>query len=122
MRISDWSSDVCSSDLLDLCRTLNPDNEPGRLTLIHRMGADKICDHLPRLIESVRKAGHQVLWMCDPMHGTTISTPNGLKTRPVDNIMCEVGQAFALNKTVGQQLGGMQLEHDGKTFGQGEGV
>src|SRR3546814_15270741 len=110
MRISDWSSDVCSSDLLDLCRTLNPDNEPGRLTLIHRMGADKIGDHLPRLIESVRKAGHQVLWMCDPMHGNTISTPNALKTRPFAKIMSEVEQAFALTKSCGQKHRRMTLE------------
>lgn len=103
---ADW---VC-----DLCRILNPDNEPGRLTLIHRMGADKIEDHLPRLIEAVRSAGHQVLWMCDPMHGNTISTPNGLKTRPFENIMSEVEQAFALHKACGSHLGGMHLELTGE--------
>ena len=100
--------------VLDLCRVLNPDNEPGRLTLIHRMGADRIGDHLPGLIDAVRKAGHTVLWMCDPMHGNTISTPNGLKTRPFDRIMSEVEQAFAIHKACGSQLGGMHLELTGE--------
>jgi len=100
--------------VLDLCRILNPDNEPGRLTLIHRMGSDKIADHLPTLIEAVRKAGHTVLWMCDPMHGNTISTPNGLKTRPFDRIMSEVEQSFAIHKACGSRLGGVHLELTGE--------
>jgi 3-deoxy-7-phosphoheptulonate synthase len=100
--------------VLDLCRVLNPDNEPGRLTLIHRMGAEKIGDHLPRLIEAVRGAGHTVLWMCDPMHGNTIATPNGLKTRPFDKIMSEVEQAFAIHGACGSTLGGMHLELTGE--------
>ncbi|WP_043112123.1 class II 3-deoxy-7-phosphoheptulonate synthase [Solimonas flava] len=100
--------------VLELCRVLNPDNEPGRLTLIHRMGADKIGDHLPRLIEAVRAAGHTVLWMCDPMHGNTISTPNGLKTRPFDKIMSEVEQSFAIHAACGSHLGGVHLELTGE--------
>lgn len=100
--------------VLDLCRVLNPDNEPGRLTLIHRMGADKIGDHLPRLVEAVAKAGHRVLWLCDPMHGNTISTPNGLKTRPFDKILSEVEQSFALHAACGSQLGGVHLELTGE--------
>lgn len=100
--------------VLDLCRVLNPDNEPGRLTLIHRMGADKIGDHLPRLIEAVAKAGHRVLWLCDPMHGNTISTPNGLKTRPFDKILSEVEQSFALHAACGSTLGGVHLELTGE--------
>ncbi|MFT4046569.1 MAG: 3-deoxy-7-phosphoheptulonate synthase class II [Solimonas sp.] len=100
--------------VLDLCRTLNPHDEPGRLTLIHRMGADRIGDHLPKLIEAVRRAGHTVLWMCDPMHGNTIAAPNGLKTRPFDRIIAEVEQAFAIHKACGSQLGGVHLELTGE--------
>ncbi|SEQ66809.1 3-deoxy-D-arabinoheptulosonate-7-phosphate synthase [Solimonas aquatica] len=100
--------------VLDLCRVLNPENEPGRLTLIHRMGADKIGDHLPRLIEAVAKAGHRVLWLCDPMHGNTISTPNGLKTRPFEKILSEVEQSFAIHAACGAQLGGVHLELTGE--------
>lgn len=98
----------------DLCRVLNPENEPGRLTLIHRMGADKIGEHLPRLIEAVRVAGHRVLWICDPMHGNTISTPNGLKTRPFDKILSEVEQSFAIHKACDSRLGGVHLELTGE--------
>ncbi|MBI3171991.1 MAG: 3-deoxy-7-phosphoheptulonate synthase, partial [Hydrocarboniphaga effusa] len=100
--------------VLNLCRVLNPDNEPGRLTLIHRMGADKVADHLPRLIEAVRAAGHRVLWLCDPMHRNTISTPNGLKTRPFDKILSEVEQSFSIHKACGSRLGGVHLELTGE--------
>ena len=100
--------------VLGLCATLNPQREPGRLTLIHRMGADKIGDALPRLIETVRDAGHPVLWLCDPMHGNTISTPNGLKTRPFDRIASEVEQAFAIHQACGSTLGGVHLELTGE--------
>lgn len=100
--------------LQGLCRTLNPDNEPGRLTLIHRMGAGKIADHLPRLIETVRAAGHRVLWVCDPMHGNTISTDNGLKTRPFEAILSELTQAFDLHRACGSHLGGVHLELTGE--------
>ena len=97
-----------------LCRAINPHNEPGRLTLIHRMGADKIAGHLPGLIEAVRAAGCRVLWVCDPMHGNTISTPSGLKTRPFDRILAEVEQAFAIHKGCGSRLGGVHLELTGE--------
>ncbi|NKF23376.1 class II 3-deoxy-7-phosphoheptulonate synthase [Solimonas marina] len=100
--------------VLALCRVLNPENEPGRLTLIHRMGADKIGDHLPALIEAVRAAGHRVLWMCDPMHGNTITAPNGLKTRPFERVASEVEQAFAIHKACGSRLGGVHLELTGE--------
>lgn len=100
--------------LLGLCRVLNPDNEPGRLTLIHRLGAGKIADHLPRLIQTVRDAGHRVLWICDPMHGNTISTDNGLKTRPFDDILSELMQAFDIHARCGSHLGGVHLELTGE--------
>lgn len=100
--------------LLELCAILNPQNEPGRLTLIHRMGAGKIAEHLPRMIEAVRAKGHQVLWLCDPMHGNTRSASNGLKTRGFDDIQSELTQAFEIHQNCGSHLGGVHLELTGE--------
>lgn len=100
--------------LLALCAALNPGNEAGRLTLIHRMGAGQIERALPPLIEAVKKAGHRVLWMCDPMHGNTQSTSNGLKTRRFDDILGEVNAAFAIHSRCGSHLGGVHLELTGE--------
>lgn len=100
--------------LLGLCRTLNPDNEAGRLVLIHRMGAGKIADHLPRLIETVKREGHRVLWLCDPMHGNTQTLSNGIKTRRFDDILSEVTQSFDIHATCGSRLGGVHLELTGE--------
>ena len=69
---------------------LNPQNEPGRLTLIARFGADKVGKHLPELIRAVKREGKSVVWACDPMHGNTIKAANGYKTRPFDLILNEV--------------------------------
>jgi len=103
---SDW--------LKGLIRTLNPDNEAGRLVLIHRMGAGKVGDHLPRLIEAVKATGSPVLWICDPMHGNTEKTSNGYKTRNFDNIRAEVEQAFEIHAACGSRLGGVHLELTGE--------
>ena len=100
--------------LRGLCETLNPRRIPGRLTLIHRLGAAQIGDHLPRMIETVRQAGHPVLWLCDPMHGNTRSTGNGYKTRPFDAILDELTQAFDLHRACGSRLGGVHLELTGE--------
>ncbi|TXH04980.1 MAG: 3-deoxy-7-phosphoheptulonate synthase class II [Nevskiaceae bacterium] len=100
--------------VLELCALLNPTNEPGRLTLIHRMGNGKIAQHLPPLIEAVRKAGHKVLWVCDPMHGNTQSTASGVKTRRFDDILSEVTQAFEIHAACGSVLGGVHLELTGE--------
>ena len=79
----------------DLVATLNPTNKPGRLTLIHRFGAKSIEDHLPDMIRAVQETGSPVLWVCDPMHGNTESTADGVKTRRFDNIVKEAsGQAI----------------------------
>src|ERR1700676_1481538 len=75
------------ADLLHLIDKLNPDNEPGRLTLITRMGADKVADKLPALIRAVKREGRQIVWCIDPMHGNTITAANGLKTRQFDRIL-----------------------------------
>jgi 3-deoxy-7-phosphoheptulonate synthase len=103
-----------ASWVLALCERLNPDNEPGRLTLIHRMGAGRIAEALPPLVEAVRRAGHRVLWLCDPMHGNTQTTPGGLKTRPFDDILSELSQAFAIHRDAGSRLGGVHLELTGE--------
>jgi 3-deoxy-7-phosphoheptulonate synthase len=96
-----------------LAETLNPDNEPGRLTFIHRFGAKAIGEKLPPLVEAVRAGGHQVLWICDPMHGNTESTSNGLKTRRFENILSELESAFALHAKLDSNLGGVHFELTG---------
>ncbi len=101
-------------ELIDLSKRLNHDNEPGRLTLIHRMGRSKIAQHLPAMIEAVQRAGLNVLWICDPMHGNTVSTTQGRKTRRFDDICDELKQAFEIHDTLGSRLGGAHLELTGE--------
>ena len=104
-----------SSDWLKgLIRTLNPDSEAGRLVLIHRMGAGKVGDHLPGLVDAVKATGSPVLWICDPMHGNTEKTSNGYKTRNFNNIRAEVEQAFEIHAACGSRLGGVHLELTGE--------
>jgi len=98
----------------DLIRILNPGNEPGRLTLIHRFGADRIEACLPPLIEAVQAAGSTVLWCCDPMHGNTQRTAAGIKTRSFDHILQELQQAFAIHERLGTYLGGVHFELTGE--------
>ncbi len=100
--------------VLALCEKLNPENEPGRLTLIHRMGAGKIASALPPLVEAVRAKGHRVLWLCDPMHGNTQTASNGIKTRRFDDILREVELAFEVHAACGSHLGGVHLELTGE--------
>jgi 3-deoxy-7-phosphoheptulonate synthase len=100
--------------LQELIRVLNPNNEPGRLTLIHRFGAKGIEEHLPALIRAVRSTGSNVLWVCDPMHGNTESTADGTKTRRFDNIVSELESAFRVHEEMGSYLGGVHLELTGE--------
>ncbi len=101
-------------ELTQLLDTLNPHNEPGRITLISRMGADQIGEKLPPLIRAVQSAGHQVVWSCDPMHGNTAKTDNGFKTRPFDRILSEVTDFFAIHRAEGSYPGGVHVEMTGK--------
>lgn len=105
---------VSPEQLIRLIERLNPDNEAGRLTLIHRLGATKIAEHLPRLIDVVRNNGKRVLWCCDPMHGNTEGTASGLKTRRFENIRSELEQAFDIHAANGSRLGGAHLELTGE--------
>lgn len=107
-------NNIAADELLDLIRVLNPENEPGRLTLIHRFGSEKIRLRLPALAESVQRSGMNVLWSCDPMHGNTQTTRTGIKTRSFDDITSEIITAFRIHKEVGSRLSGIHLELTGE--------
>ena len=100
--------------LLRLIDTLNPKDEGGRLTLICRFGYDKVEQHLPKLIRAVKKAGRNVLWSCDPMHGNTISAANSYKTRPFDRILKESLSFFQVHRAEGTHAGGIHVEMTGQ--------
>jgi 3-deoxy-7-phosphoheptulonate synthase len=99
--------------LARLVEILNPRDEPGRLTFIHRFGAREIEARLPAMIEAVRRTGRSVLWVCDPMHGNTETTASGVKTRRFDNILGEVESAFRIHEQLGSVLGGVHFELTG---------
>ncbi|MEO7430704.1 MAG: 3-deoxy-7-phosphoheptulonate synthase class II [Dokdonella sp.] len=105
---------VTPDQLLRLADVLDPDREPGRLTLIHRMGAAKIESALPPLLDAVKAAGRQPLWCCDPMHGNTETVGNGVKTRRFENIRGELDRAFDVHRAAGTRLGGVHLELTGE--------
>ena len=100
--------------LQELVTTLNPQNQPGRLTLIHRFGAKDVEKSLPRVIQAVRRTGHTVLWCCDPMHGNTETSTGGLKTRRFENIMKELDLSFRIHSELGSYLGGAHIELTGE--------
>ena len=101
-------------ELLALCDTLNPDNQPGRLMLIHRFGAERIPAALPRLIEAVLRKGRRVIWCCDPMHGNTLTTESGIKTRDFDAILRELETAIDIHQALGSVLAGVHFEMTGE--------
>jgi 3-deoxy-7-phosphoheptulonate synthase len=105
---------VVPAELVELAGVLNPRNEPGRLTLIHRFGAAKIAQLLPPVIEAIERSGQVVVWSCDPMHGNTMVTHSGLKTRSFDCIKSELDQAFDIHQRLGTSLGGMHFELTGE--------
>ncbi len=105
---------MTTDELTRLIDILNPNNAPGRLTLIHRLGRGKIDTLLPPLIEHVQKLGARVLWICDPMHGNTIGTSGGRKTRRFDDIVAELRAAFRIHRSLNSRLGGVHLELTGE--------
>ena len=105
---------ISTDDLKVLIETLNPENEPGRLTLINRFGAGKVGDHLPKLIRAVEAEGFNVVWSCDPMHGNTIKAASGYKTRPFESVLREVREFFEIHNAEGTIPGGVHFEMTGK--------
>src|ERR1700751_1551984 len=103
-----------AGELLERNAALNPDNEPGRLPLIGRFGAEKVGEHLPNLIRALKREGKVVVWSCDPMHGNTITSTTGYKTRPFDRVLSEVKSFFAIHTAEGTHPGGVHLEMTGQ--------
>ena len=104
---------ITTDDLKQLISILNPENEAGRITLINRFGAGNVGDHLPKLIRAVQQEGFNVVWSCDPMHGNTIKSATGYKTRPFDNVLREVREFFGIHKAEGSIPGGVHFEMTG---------
>ena len=105
---------MTADDLKALMAKLNPENEAGRLTLITRFGAGSVGENLPRLIKAVAEEGANVLWTCDPMHGNTVKSSTGYKTRPFDSVMREVREFFGIHKAEGTVPGGVHFEMTGQ--------
>ena len=118
--------DATAEDVLGLIGALDPDQEPGRLTLITRMGARRIRSALPPLVEKVAASGAQVAWVCDPMHGNTFEAPSGHKTRRFDDVVDEVTGFFEVHRALGTHPGGIHIEFTGddvtECVGGGHGV
>jgi 3-deoxy-7-phosphoheptulonate synthase len=111
IKVGPGMTDEWLSELLD---RLNPDDAPGRITLIHRMGVDQVEEILPPLIETVRKRDRTVLWCADPMHGNTETLESGVKTRRFENILGELEKAFDIHRRMGSRLGGVHFEMTGE--------
>jgi 3-deoxy-7-phosphoheptulonate synthase len=105
---------ITPDELLTLCDLLNPGNEPGRLTVIARMGHDQVERRLPLLIRAARREGRNLVWACDPMHGNTVKSSSGYKTRPFDRILAEVRSFFAVHKAEDTHAGGVHVEMTGQ--------
>ena len=105
---------LSKDDLVRLVQKLNPKNEMGRLTFITRFGHNKVLDYLPRLIKIVQSEGLNVVWCCDPMHGNTVKSTSGFKTRPFDHVLAEVQNSFTAHRSEGTYLGGVHFEMTGK--------
>ena len=105
---------MAPADLVELITALEPANRPGRITVITRLGAKHVAEALPPLVETVQAAGRVVTWVCDPMHGNTVSTDTGLKTRDYDAVLAELEGAFAAHEATGSRLGGVHFELTGE--------
>ncbi len=103
-----------AQEIADLVQLVNPENEPGRITLIHRLGHDRVEQLLSQLIEVVRARGLKVLWVCDPMHGNTVAASSGHKTRKFEDVLGELQAAFTVHRGCESRLGGVHLELTGE--------
>lgn len=103
-----------TEEIVELVQIVNPENEPGRITLIHRLGCRRVADRLPELVEAIQRSGQRVLWVCDPMHGNTESVSTGQKTRKFENVLGELKSAFAVHRECNSRLGGVHLELTGE--------
>ena len=101
-------------ELINLCNILNPENESGRLTLISRFGYDNVEKYLPNLIKAIKKEGLNVIWSCDPMHGNTMQSTTGFKTRPFNDVVSEVKNVFGVHQSEGSYAGGLHVEMTGQ--------
>jgi 3-deoxy-7-phosphoheptulonate synthase len=105
---------VDPAEIVELCRTLSPSDEPGKLVLITRLGAGQVEAKLPPLVEAVKRAGRRVLWVTDPMHGNGQTLASGLKTRSFDDILLEIERSFDVHEASGTYLGGVHFELTGE--------
>jgi len=103
-----------ADDLINLCNKINSNNEKGKITLISRFGHENVSKFLPKLIRSIKKEGLNVIWSCDPMHGNTIKSTTGFKTRPFNNVVKEVKNVFACHQSEGSYAGGLHIEMTGQ--------
>ena len=103
-----------AEDLINLCNRINPKNEKGKITLISRFGHDNVGKFLPKLVRAIKKEGLNVIWSCDPMHGNTIKSTTGFKTRPFNNVVKEVKNVFACHQSEGSYAGGLHIEMTGQ--------
>ena len=103
-----------TDELLKILDALNPSNEGGKITLICRMGHEKVGNILPNIVKSIKKAGKNVVWTCDPMHGNTIKSTSGFKTRPFNDVVNEVKNVFAVHQGEGSYAGGLHVEMTGQ--------
>ena len=103
-----------TTELIELCNILNPENEKGRITLISRFGHENVAKFLPKLIRTIKKEGLNVVWSCDPMHGNTIKSATGFKTRPFNSVVKEVKNVFSVHQAEGSFAGGLHIEMTGQ--------
>jgi len=109
-----WDQLLKPDEIVNICNVLNPKNEKGKITLISRFGYQNVEKFLPKLIRAVKKEGLNVIWSCDPMHGNTIKSTTGFKTRPFNNVVNEVKNVFGVHQSEGSYAGGLHIEMTGQ--------
>jgi 3-deoxy-7-phosphoheptulonate synthase len=101
-------------EIVKICNAINPKNEKGKITLISRFGCENVGKFLPKLVRTIKKEGLNVIWSCDPMHGNTVKSSTGFKTRPFNNVLKEVKNVFAVHQSEGSYAGGLHIEMTGQ--------